>query len=391
MHVTVMSAPEPIPAIVVRKLPTLSPSLAEALRMCPLRGLLYQSSGADNYVLGNPKAWLGTAYHKVLEQAACMPAEVGSGDQVGRLWADAIEALRSRGQAHPLNKRFGPPERWPGYHLALAGVRFRFSELQRKAPPREAAFSHDQAPAAAMREKRFAAYGGRLVGRPDLVERDSIIDYKSGAIFDDTQGTPTVKAGYARQLRIYGFLVHASLGWWPAKGALLPMLGENVEIELTPEACRREAEAAVALLDGVNARVASALSPSELASPSTASCSSCSYRMICPAYWGAATPSWSADRRYGDAEGVILSRAEQVHCGTAAALHVEIERGTVPAGRNVISPLALSVHDGVGLYAAAERIRLVGLSIRQNGQLAPTLYTVVMRTAALPAIETART
>jgi hypothetical protein len=37
------------------------------MRACLLRGGLSRASGSANFVLGNEKAWLGTAYHEVLE------------------------------------------------------------------------------------------------------------------------------------------------------------------------------------------------------------------------------------------------------------------------------------------------------------------------------------
>jgi hypothetical protein len=338
----------------------------------------------NDYVLGNPKAWLGTAYHSVLERAGSYDPKVD--DPIGRLWADAIERLYEDVRGHPLNKRFGSPESWPGYHVALAGVRLRVAELRHGWRPRRSLSASAEMPASPVREQRFTACGGKLVGKPDVVEGDAIVDYKSGAIFDETEEGPSIKAGYARQLRIYGSLVHENLGRWPTKGILLPMLGEKAEIGLTPEACRAEAEAAVALLDQVNGNIASASCPSELASPSADACGRCPFRMLCPAYWDSVMPEWAGNGRYGDAEGVMLANAELVHGGAAYALHVSVERGSVPSGVNVISPLASSIHDGARPCTTGDRTRITGLCVRHNGQLAPTLYTVVQRCVDIPSL-----
>jgi hypothetical protein len=44
-----------------------SPTLAETMRACFLRAGLSRATASSKFVLGNPKAWLGTAYHEVLE------------------------------------------------------------------------------------------------------------------------------------------------------------------------------------------------------------------------------------------------------------------------------------------------------------------------------------
>lgn len=382
-----MNEPVPVPPIVMRRLSTVSPSLAEALRVCPLRALLSRSAGVNDYVLGNPKAWLGTAYHSVLEQAARKSCDLDGDDPIGRLWADAIERLYRDVRAHPLNKRFGPPEHWPGYHVALAGVRLRAAESLCGRQPRMVSPASLESPVSLAREQRFTAYGGKLVGQPDVVDGDAIVDYKSGAIFEETEEGPSIKAGYARQLRIYGFLAGENLGRWPTRGILLPMLGEKAEIGLTPDACRAEAQEALALLDEVNAKIASASGPSELASPSAGACGRCPFRAICPAYWNSVKRDWSGNGRYGDAEGVMLADAEQVHGGTAYALPFSVERGSIGEGPSVISPLASSIHEGAALCTTGTRARITGLCVRHNGQLAPTLYTLVMRSVAIPALE----
>jgi hypothetical protein len=235
-------------------------------------------------------------------------------------------------------------------------------------------------------EQRFTAYGGKLVGQPDVVEGDAITDYKSGAIFDETEEGPSIKAGYARQLRLYGFLVHENLGTWPTRGILHPMLGEKAKIDLAPNTCIAEAEAAIALLDTVNSTLASVSSPSELASPSADACGRCPFRTICSAYWDSVTGNWAVNGRYGDAEVVTLADAEQVHLGAAYALHISVERGSITQGPNVISPLASSIHDCVERCTTGVRLRITGLCVRHNGQLAPTLYTVVTRYVDIPTL-----
>ncbi len=107
-----------------------SPSLAETMRACLLRAGLSRAIGSSNFVLGNPKAWLGTAYHEVLERIVEIGLEHESlEDAVGRLWNQAVAAQQSRADAHLLDRRFGAATAWPGYHVARASVLLRAAEI----------------------------------------------------------------------------------------------------------------------------------------------------------------------------------------------------------------------------------------------------------------------
>ena len=89
---------------------SVSPSLAETLRNCPLQAGISRIREVRNYVLGNPKAWLGIAYHTVLERMWAAGTS-GGGDQFDELWRNSVSNIQSQAIAHPLNKRFADPER----------------------------------------------------------------------------------------------------------------------------------------------------------------------------------------------------------------------------------------------------------------------------------------
>lgn len=196
-----------------------NPSLAETMRACLLRAGLSKASGSSNFVLGNPKAWLGTAYHEVLEKIV----EIDLGqesieDAVERVWGLAIAAQQQRAAAHALNHRFGLPASWPGYYVARASVLLRAKELAARATPDEVAAEKagGGGPARTIREQEFTAFNGRLLGRPDVIRAGEVVDYKSGVILehDTAAQIDVVKAAYVRQLRIYGYLIKHRLGWW---------------------------------------------------------------------------------------------------------------------------------------------------------------------------------
>ena len=84
------------------------------------------------------------------------------------------------------------------------------------------------------------------------------MDFKSGSIVEtrDEHGTESIKAAYVRQLQIYGYLIHETLGRWLQRGVLLPAVGPGVEIQLHQQDCEREALEAVGLLEAYNDKVA---------------------------------------------------------------------------------------------------------------------------------------
>src|SRR5215475_8340633 len=98
-----------------------SPSLADLMRGCMLRAGMSRCPQLQPFVLGNPKAWLGTAYHKVMEQLPAILGTVGpalaSADAV---WNSEIARLEQEAANHPLNARFGPARTWKGYYLVQA-------------------------------------------------------------------------------------------------------------------------------------------------------------------------------------------------------------------------------------------------------------------------------
>ncbi|HAU37974.1 MAG TPA: hypothetical protein DCX07_09700 [Phycisphaerales bacterium] len=376
------------PPILLARLRSVSPSSAELLRLCPLRAILAGSRGTEPFVLGNPKAWLGTAYHRVMEGIASAAQRGDPASGARMLWDDAVRELWQDAQSHPLNHRFGPPETWPGYHLALAGAMLHCQEISPgqhlDAPGREG-WHPDQI----LREQYLTAMAGKLVGRPDRVARREVTDYKSGGIYEDRSATE-VKASYIRQLRLYAYLVRQNYGYWPEKGVLVPMLGAKVEIELAPSACESEAAEAVSLLGAANAMLPSAGDAARLANPSPKSCGYCPYKIICPVFWQAAQPEWSGPLRQACLEGRLTAPPSTVHGGAAASVEIDVDRGAAPEGHEVIAPLSSRIHPCLaGDWHEGERVRFTGLALRPDGRPGTCSLTVCARVRDLPELRVA--
>ncbi len=370
------------PPLELTTIPAVNPSLAEVLRLCPLRAGLSRADGADQLVLGNPKAWLGTAYHAVLEHAGyCSGANSEGAHEAA--WLAAVDRQHDRAQIHPLDRRFGPPERWPGYHLVRAMALLRAREFS--STPRSPSPSGSPQGKGAGREQWLSGANGRLVGRPDVLRDDAVIDYKTGDVHEHDD-TNVMKASYVRQLQLYGFLVKECTGIWPTRGVLLPMEGPPLEIELEPTACERVAADALELLARYNREVQAGGTVAALASPSASACKWCPYQVLCPAFWEIAGPSWIEPFGAAAVGGLASTLPRPIHGGATFALSLCVDEGSGPLGSVALAPLSTEVHTSLAQVRAGMRVRATGLARRADGTVVPTVRTVIARAEDLPAI-----
>jgi hypothetical protein len=366
------------------------------MRTCLLQAGLSRASGSADFVLGNPRSWLGSAYHEVLEKIVDINLEQESLEAaVERLWNEAIKPQQNRAELHALDHRFGGPSSWPGYHLARASVLIRAEEIVSRNEPARAPNTTQALGAGSartIRERQLTAFGGKLHGRPDVIRSNEVVDYKSGAIVehDAAAQTEIVKVAFVRQLRIYGYLAKQEFGWWPPRGILLPLGGAGLEVRLVPAECEREASEAVALLDAYNAKVHADAAIEEFASPSPQACCWCTYKLLCPIFWRSASPLWSGYLDGAAVEGPVAGSPIVIHAGAARAITVDIQAGTEERCRVQIAPLSQTIHPTATTILTSERVRLVGLAARPDNVLVPTQRTVLARVVDLPSIVVAK-
>jgi CRISPR/Cas system-associated exonuclease Cas4 (RecB family) len=371
-------------ALRLARLRSTSPSLAETMRSCLLRAGLSRLAGSSAFVLGNPKGWLGTAYHEVLRRVldvdlAAEPLEAA----VQRLWDQAVEAQAQRSTTQPLDHRFGSPVTWPGYYVTQASVLLRAQDLVAGLPLAAPASGRRST-----REQDYIACGGKLTGRPDVVRGGEVIDYKSGALmeYDEAAQGEIVKASYVRQLQLYGYLVKEATGEWPHRGVLLPLAGPGVEVQLDPVECEREAREAVVRLDEYNATVVGSSHLADLASPRPENCKACPYKLICPPFWQAVVPGWSGELGDTVVEGTVAEPSYRVHSGAALVIPFDITGGSEIPRRTQIAPLNPLTHAIAAVVAPGERLRVMGLRVQPSGALQSTPRTVIARANDLPEI-----
>jgi hypothetical protein len=361
--------------------------MCDAMFDCLLRAGMSRLLRIDQYVLGTSKAWLGTAYHKVLER---LPELAAAGADLpivlDSFWHDEIGRLEAHALHHPLNRRFGQARFWRGYHLVMETLRLRVAELVAGVSSNAPQVPVTPIPKA-FREASFVAFGGKLKGKPDLARGDEIVDFKTGSIFesDDIETPPELKHAYVRQLHIYAYLLHQTAGHWPRRGLLYPVAGPPVTVDLEPNTCIQEAQDAVAQLDRYNSAVAGSTHPAELASPSPETCKWCPFKAICPAFWVAANEEWSGNLDGESAKGRLVSPPQPVFAGSAFSLSVEVEAGTAPRASTVLSSFPSAVHPDIPSLHAGDRVLITGLGRRATGVLIPTMRTVVLTEAAAAA------
>jgi len=332
------------------------------------------------HVLGNPKAWLGTAYHSVLERIWASRAFAGD-VRIDEIWTNAIEILRTQAIAHPLNKRFADPDRWPGYYVVRAFAQLRAQEaLGGQYIERTPTGVLGQV----IREKELFAMGGKLVGKPDVIIGNEIWDYKSGRIYEESaDGKQSVKETYIRQLRLYGRLVEEHLGVSPTKGILLPMQGTPVEVSLNRQDCAVESEKAVRLLDSYNAQLQCISTASNLATPSPQACRWCQYKAICPAFWDNMTEEWTENIGSACVRGTLERHPQLIQNEKAFAITMTNTTGSA-IGLVTIAPLERVVHSNVSGWRSGDVVRVVNLYRRNDGELSTTSATVCLREADCP-------
>ncbi len=363
------------------------------MRTCLLKAGLSRTRGSAAFALSSPRAWLGLAYHEVLEKITrvnCQPEVLDS--TVDSLWNQAITKQLERASGHPLNRRFGSPETWPGYYVAQASVHLRAHELvDLAAVDKSRRLGPTPCVSSTTREETFAACDGKLMGRPDVVRDGEILDYKTGDIFErgENNKDTNLKASYVRQLRLYAFLASSALSVSIHRGVLYPITGQPVEVELNESTCRDEAQAALTLLDRYNNLVSVGADPNDFASPAPDTCCLCPFQIICPALWSAVNDNW-----FGKLDGELLRGAvsdgpKLLLGGEAFTLTVIIQAGTVKPGRLELFPLTVEVHQDISALKARDSIRITGLGRRLDSTVFPSKRTILIEESNLPEIKAA--
>lgn len=364
------------PQVTIRPAARTSPTLWSHMRLCALRAALSTSREAGHWVLHSPRAWLGTAFHRLM---AARPSDEAEAE---RLWNSAIRELLTAASGHRLDQRFANPERWPGYYLVRQ--RAMASAVRCGLLPRTATPSGKPFPSATSTEKLLTACNGMLVGRPDQFDHRSVTEYKSALPDPAWPEAASLVEGYWRQLRLYAVLVGETAGW-PAIARIVSASGQVLEQDIERTACESEADAAVAGLRAMNQALERGCASEELASPGEIACGQCQYQAICPAFWSWCAASSSPQLREPAARGTLDSVDPGVD-GDLYAITLRLD-GRLGDGGPLSLALRRSVHGDLTACRRGECVRIVYAHVRRDGRLRADISTCVFSEDELPKLE----
>lgn len=369
--------------IVLTPLARTSPTLWSHMRLCSLRGAFASSQAVDRWILHDPRAWLGTAFHKVMEASRRPGATIATAEAA---WAAAIREASAAAAHHPLDVRFAAPERWPGYFLvrqrAFSSARDVIAVCIGGAWP-----SAPRREGLSATERGLQARGGRLTGRPDRFDGRIVTEYKSSMPDPAWRGAETVLEGFRRQLRLYAAIIAEATGCWPIQGRVVAASGQTMDVPLTPAACDAEASAALATLDELNFGLEASVDPETLARPGEDSCGGCPFQVLCPAFWPwleAADPSGLPDT----AAAGVLDRIELGQDGDLYTAYLAVHQPSMPSG---IQPLVLrrTIHGDLTASPQGAHWRIVSARLKQDGRPRADQSTCVFALDNLPSVMTA--
>lgn len=372
--------------IILTPLDRTSPTLWSHMRLCALRGAFAASPAAESLVLHDPRAWLGTAFHKVMEAAAKPGATEAAAEQA---WATAVAGAATAAASHPLDARYAAPDRWPGYFLvrqrALASAQRIIAGNatgKRKAAPGIATLG-----SGASAERLLLARGGQLAGRPDRFDGRVLTEYKSSIPDAAWRGAEAILEGFRRQLRLYAAIIAEALGRWPVQGRIVAASGQTMDVPLDPRACEAEASDALAALDSLNQQLAAKAPASTLAQPGEQACADCPFQALCPSFWLWLAASGSGGLPEAAAAGV-LDRIELGLDGDLYTAYLSVHQPAVPPG---IQPLVLrrSIHGDLTASSAGVNWRIVSAKLKPDGRLRADPSTCVFVRDDLPSVVTA--
>lgn len=363
------------PPLLLRAASRTSPTLWSNMRLCGLRAALSVCREADDWVLHSPRAWLGTAFHRLMSRG---PADES---QASEAWNEAIENLLSAAGRHPLDARYRNPERWPGYYL----VRQRAIASAVAAVPSHTAVPQQGSSgpvAAGGAERLLTARGGRLAGRPDHFDRRTITEYKSTLPDPAWSESASVLDGYWRQLRLYAVLVAETTGGWPTTTRIVAASGQALEAPVLREPCEQEADAAVGGLETMNRALETGKAPSDIAQPGLVACALCPYQAICPAFWSWCDQSAWPEFREPAARGSIVT-IDPGQDGDLYAVTFAFDGPRSAQGPQSIA-LRKSVHGDLTGCAPGTAVRIVSAQLRPDGRLRADLSTCLFSEADVP-------
>jgi hypothetical protein len=353
------------------------------MRLCGLRAALAASKAADEWILHDPRLWLGTALHEVMRAAR----QASSPFDPSVVWNSAIEQLaRSAGQ-HPLDRRYAAPERWPSYFLVRQRCFSLASQFPQRPPPLKPSQGRSEArPAERGAERRFEAFGGLLVGRPDYYDGTTITEYKSTLPDPTWPAAESILDGYRRQMRLYGAIIAEVTGHHPEGARVVAASGQVLEIAVPSVDCDAEAQAAINALQELNARLSAGTPVQALASPGPLTCIGCPFKTICAAFWKRLRSGEMRNLPDMAMEGELQS-LEDGPDGDLYTARIMVSAASRLLVNTHDIVLRTSVHGKPKSAAVGQVVRITNFYVRTDGRVRADISTVAAACCDLPALD----
>ena len=305
----------------------------EVLRTCSLKAAFQSDQRFSGVRTLSTASALGAVSHCLLEEAARgkFDSHCGAGldKEVARRWSQLV-ASEEQGLQERAQGPVPTHNRWPRYALTMATAcrltcriaRQRASRHPRPATVRKRSSSPNQV------EVWYEGYGGKLVGRVDLVRRTragiELVDYKSGLVTEQEETRAKregIRGAYKRQVLLYAGLVHENEGHWPIRATVESLIQGPHDVDVTPSRAKGAIDEALKLLDTYNCM---ATAGTVRGQPSDNTCRWCHFKAICPDYLEAAGESWEAP------SATVMGRLRYVSDGPPTFIELDVTGGDLP-------------------------------------------------------------
>jgi len=272
------------------QLARISPSRFIELEECSLRGVL-SASKVPRLLPGSPDARLGSVIHKMFDLAA--KGLIYDDLSFNEKWNESLVLTESAMASGVLEEHLVPLELHTKNfqvkkNLCILGIK-KLLLLRPINQSIKTQLLTTGAPSSTVgSELWFETPDKKVGGLVDAIRFTGngveIIDYKSGAIVEETPDGTIVKKAYQIQLKIYAGLYYLKTGSWPVKLTLLGLNEQDFDVSYTPQECLQLIEQVKEKLDEINGLIALERHWEDMASPSPTACRFCAFRPACKKY-----------------------------------------------------------------------------------------------------------
>lgn len=370
-------ATRPLPEI--RPLARIGPSRFDGLTQCALREVL-AAQRTEVALPSAPPARLGTAIHKLLENAASGALDP-AGSAVEDCWTKLVAEEEAEMAASWLERHFAPLRESMGAYDER-----RLQAIARARELATIAYSGPRKPRAGNAPQSDSGYGtemwvetaaGDVGGAIDAVVRSDdgpvIRDYKTGRITDET-GEP--RTAYATQLRLYAAMYAEKFGVWPHALELVNLRGDIVRVSLDQNQCDALLADARKLREDVNASIAQSGDPlacqEALATPAPDNCRYCNYRPLCHPYREVASLADPDAGWPGDLAGTLVEQRVLGNGRVFLRLAVDATEGRVRGLTNDVGR-----HPALALLAGGQMVEVYNTRVIARFSVEERLPTVL--------------